>query len=277
MNIVKFFEFDQVQIRTVTIGFDLWFVAQDICRILTIVNIGQALSRLDDDEKSYLEGDTLICLTDDPDVTRLSAVNESGLYSLILSSRKKVAKPFKRWVTHDVLPSIRKTGSYHLDKERAEIKQLTATLEEEKKELRFMSASLSRQQSELDDRSEFLLLAQKRYMENPDRIRKVADSPLTLEEKKREIELRKQFPDELLLWETETKIKIMVLANKFGKISISQLMEYDLGLSPEQYPPLLIELAEDHGAKVEGEGLNMVYTSQRVLMEAIDLAMKAYR
>jgi anti-repressor protein len=112
MNIVKFFEFDQVQIRTVTIGFDLWFVAQDICRILTIVNIGQALSRLDDDEKSYLEGDTLICLTDDPDVTRLSAVNESGLYSLILSSRKKVAKPFKRWVTHDVLPSIRKTGSY---------------------------------------------------------------------------------------------------------------------------------------------------------------------
>jgi hypothetical protein len=114
-------------------------------------------------------------------------------------------------------------------------------------------------------------------MENPERIRKVADSPLTLEEKKREIELRKQFPDELLLWETETKIKIMVLANKFGKISIPQLMEYDLGLSPEQFPPLLIELAEDHGAKVEEEGLNMVYTSQRVLMEAIDLAMKAYR
>jgi prophage antirepressor-like protein len=202
---------------------------------------------------------------------------EPGIYEALSVSRKEKAKPFKKWLFEDVLPSIRKTGSYHLDKERAEIKQLSATLEEEKKELRFMSASLSRQQSELDDRSEFLLLAQKRYMENPDRIRKVVDSPLTIEEKKREIELRKQFPNELLLWETETKIKIMVLANKFGKISIPQLMEYDLGLSPEQYPPLLRELAEDHGAKVEGEGLNMVYTSQRVLMEAISVAMKAYR
>ena len=273
MNIVKFFEKSEIRFVDHPEGkYGFGIVADDLAEVLE-ASSGKDISRSvkDKDWKGAHIMHTL------GGTQEKLVIWEPGIYQLLATSRKPNAKIFQKWLFEDVLPSIRKTGSYHLDKERAEIKQLSATLEEEKKELRFMSASLSRQQSELDDRSEFLLLAQKRYMENPERIRKVADSPLTLEEKKREIELRKQFPDELLLWETETKIKIMVLANKFGKISIPQLMEYDLGLSPEQYPPLLRELAQDHGAKVEGEGLNMVYTSQRVLMEAIDLAMKAYR
>lgn len=272
MNIVKFFEKSEIRfVDHPEKKFDFGIIATDLASTLDHSDTSMMCRSIDPD---YL-GTSNVCTLGG--TQSVIVIWEPGIYEALSVSRKEKAKPFKKWLFEDVLPSIRKTGSYHLDKERAELKQLTATLEEEKKELRFLGASLSRQQSELDDRSEFLLLAQKRYMENPDRIRKVVDSPLTLEEKKREIELRKQFPDELLLWETETKIKIMVLANKFGKISIPQLMEYDLGLTPEQFPPLLIELAEDHGAKVEGEGLNMVYTSQRVLMEAINLAMKAYR
>ena len=92
------------EIRTVTIDNDTWFVASDICKALDIANTTQAMQRLDDDEKSMLNiglsGGATNC------------VNEYGLYSLVLASRKKEAKDFKRWITHEVLPSIRKTGSY---------------------------------------------------------------------------------------------------------------------------------------------------------------------
>lgn len=92
------------EIRTVTIDNDPWFVASDICKALDIANTTQAMQRLDDDEKSMLNiglsGGATNC------------VNEYGLYSLVLASRKKEAKNFKRWITHEVLPSIRKTGSY---------------------------------------------------------------------------------------------------------------------------------------------------------------------
>lgn len=82
------------------------FVAADICEALTIGNSRMALERLDDDEKGVSSIDTLGGAQD------MSVVNESGLYTLILGSRKPEAKRFKRWVTHEVLPSIRKTGSY---------------------------------------------------------------------------------------------------------------------------------------------------------------------
>lgn len=92
------------EIRTVTIDNDPWFVASDICKALDLSNPTMAMDRLDDDEKSKLNlglpGGSTNC------------VNEYGLYSLVLASRKKEAKNFKRWITHEVLPSIRKTGSY---------------------------------------------------------------------------------------------------------------------------------------------------------------------
>lgn len=83
-----------------------WFVAADVCAALTIGNSRDALDRLDADEKGVGSIDTLGGLQ------RLATVNESGLYSLILGSRKPEAKPFKRWVTSEVLPAIRKTGAY---------------------------------------------------------------------------------------------------------------------------------------------------------------------
>jgi anti-repressor protein len=91
-----------------------WWVVADVCRALGLSNVGQALSGLDTDERR----DIIL-----NDVTgrrqEMAIVSESGLYSLILRSRKPEAKAFKRWVTHEVLPSIRKTGAF-ISPEKAE-------------------------------------------------------------------------------------------------------------------------------------------------------------
>ncbi|MDB5054611.1 MAG: prophage antirepressor [Bacilli bacterium] len=105
--LTQIFMYEGAQVRTVMIEDQPWLVAKDLCDILEVGNTSQALSRLDDDEKS-----TLI-LNDGTDGNPNKAiVNEYGMYSLILGSRKPEAKAFKRWVTHEVLPAIRKTGSY---------------------------------------------------------------------------------------------------------------------------------------------------------------------
>ncbi len=83
-----------------------WFVAADVCRALELGNSRQALARLDDDEKGVI-------LMDTPGGKQeMSIVNEPGLYTLVLGSRKPEAKAFKRWITHEVIPSIRKSGGY---------------------------------------------------------------------------------------------------------------------------------------------------------------------
>lgn len=81
-----------------------WFVAADVCRALGLGNSRQTLSYLDDDEKGVITSDTL------GGKQEMSTINEPGLYSLILRSRKPEAKAFKRWITHEVIPAIRKTG-----------------------------------------------------------------------------------------------------------------------------------------------------------------------
>ena len=99
--------FDDCQVRVVTDEQGSpWFVAADVCAVLDLGNSRQAIARLDDDEK----GVSLIrTISGDQSMT---TVNEPGLYSLILGSRKPEAKRFKRWVTHEVLPAIRRTGHY---------------------------------------------------------------------------------------------------------------------------------------------------------------------
>ena len=104
-QIIPFRYAEARELRTVTIDGEPWFVANDVTAILNIGNTSQALSYLDDDERGVITNDTL----GGPQL--VSIVSESGLYSLVLRSRKAEAKPFKRWVTHDVIPSIRKTGS----------------------------------------------------------------------------------------------------------------------------------------------------------------------
>lgn len=98
------------EIRVLKRNGEAWFVAVDVCKALDINNARQAVTRLDDDEK---------CTVISNDGRQMNIVSESGLYSLVLSSRKKEAKTFKRWVTHDILPEIRKTGGYNSEQSDA--------------------------------------------------------------------------------------------------------------------------------------------------------------
>lgn len=101
------FDFHGHNVRVLTDEQDEpWFIAKDVCDVLEIGNPSQALTNLDDDEKGITTTDTL----GGPQKT--VTVSESGFYKLVLRSRKPVAKEFQRWVTHDVLPSIRKHGAY---------------------------------------------------------------------------------------------------------------------------------------------------------------------
>ncbi len=94
------------EIRNVMVKGEPWFVAKDVCRLLGIENNRNISSRIDDDDK----GESIIA-TPSGDQS-MTVVNESGLYSLIMQSRKPEAKVFKKWVTSEVLPSIRKYGYY---------------------------------------------------------------------------------------------------------------------------------------------------------------------
>lgn len=107
MNEIQVFNFESHNVRTV-IGEngEPKFVAADVAGALTISRTDDAVSRLDDDEK-----DTAIIRTPGGD-QRMTVITESGLYNLIFTSRKEEAKRFKKWVTAEVLPTIRKTGQY---------------------------------------------------------------------------------------------------------------------------------------------------------------------
>ena len=109
---VEVFNFSQEKtpIRVQLINSEPWFVATDVCHVLGISNNRDAVSRLDDDEKATSALPTQFGVKD------MWLVSESGLYSLIFQSRKPEAKKFRKWVTAEVLPSIRKKGYYGLKK-----------------------------------------------------------------------------------------------------------------------------------------------------------------
>lgn len=110
MNELKIFENPQFgEIRVIEQGGEPWFVAADVCRALGLEQVTRAMDRLDDDERGLVKVTHPQSPTKTMDV---NAINEPGLYHLVLCSNKPEAKAFKRWITHEVLPSIRKTGSY---------------------------------------------------------------------------------------------------------------------------------------------------------------------
>lgn len=135
-NEMQRFDFKGAPLRTLTDeAGESWFVAKDVCDILEISNPSDALKRLDDDERSRVnlgrQGETNI-------------VNEAGLYVLVLGSRKPEAHEFQRWVTHEVLPSIRKHGGYMAGQERmtpeqmalASMRWLQSKVDEQAKQLK---------------------------------------------------------------------------------------------------------------------------------------------
>ncbi|MFT8795172.1 MAG: phage antirepressor [Acetobacter orientalis] len=106
MSTVIPLNFEEHNVRVVTSDDQPWFVLADVCRVLEIVKPDRAASRLEDDEKGAHTMNT-------PGGRQtLTIINESGLYALILTSRKAAAKRFRKWVTGEVLPAIRKTGGY---------------------------------------------------------------------------------------------------------------------------------------------------------------------
>ena len=127
-NEVQVFNFEQMNVRTVEIDDEVWFVATDVANALGLSNVSMSLKALDDDERSKFnlgrQGET-------------NVISEAGLYRFIGGSRKKEAKQFMRWVNHEVLPTIRKTGSYQakpalrLPQTNAEMLQVVQNVNEE--------------------------------------------------------------------------------------------------------------------------------------------------
>lgn len=104
MKELQIFKYQEAEIRTAVIDGEPWWVAIDVCKILEISNPSDTLKRLDSDEVTRFN---LGGLSGEANI-----VNEPGLYSLILGSRKPEAKAFKRWITHEVIPTIRRHGAY---------------------------------------------------------------------------------------------------------------------------------------------------------------------
>jgi anti-repressor protein len=130
------FNYGEKEVRTVVKDSEPWFVVNDVCNVLEFANPSETIKRLDEDEVNSTE------VTDSLGRSqKTNIVNEAGLYSLILGSRKAEAKQFKRWITHEVIPSIRKHGVYAtentleamLNDPDTMIKTLTALKEEREK------------------------------------------------------------------------------------------------------------------------------------------------
>lgn len=105
--VIPFF-FESHQVRGLNISGNPWFVARDVCDVLELVNVTEALRGLDDDELSSE------ILKSGGQAREMKLVSESGLYTLIIRSNKPQARKFRKWVTAEVLPTIRKTGGYQM-------------------------------------------------------------------------------------------------------------------------------------------------------------------
>ncbi|MEW6257437.1 MAG: Bro-N domain-containing protein [Pseudomonadota bacterium] len=111
MNALTPFQFEGAEVRLIDRNGEPWFVLADVCRVLEIGNPSDAASRLDEDEKMTLDN-TEGHAGQRGGAQSYTIINESGLYSLVLTSRKPAAKRFKKWVTAEVLPTLRRTGVY---------------------------------------------------------------------------------------------------------------------------------------------------------------------
>lgn len=120
MNELQVFTYGGNEVRTVQRNGEPWFVLKDVCAILSIGNVADVCARLDTDEKGVGQIDTL------GGRQNMNIINESGLYNVILRSDKPEAKPFRKWVTSEVLPSIRRTGGYIAGQENLTPEELMA-------------------------------------------------------------------------------------------------------------------------------------------------------
>lgn len=120
MNELKIFNYQDNEVRTIEKNGEPWFVLKDVCGVLSISKYRDVAERLDPDERGTVRVDT------PGGAQEMIAVNESGLYNVILRSDKPEAKPFRKWVTSEVLPSIRRTGGYISGQEELSPEELMA-------------------------------------------------------------------------------------------------------------------------------------------------------
>ncbi|MEF3312585.1 phage antirepressor [Paenibacillus sp. GYB004] len=107
-NLPQIFTYRDAQVRTIEIDGQVWFVLKDVCNVLELTNARMVKERLNEDVSSTYP------LQTPGGIQQSIIINEDGLYDVILESRKPEAKAFRKWVTSEVLPSIRKTGSYNI-------------------------------------------------------------------------------------------------------------------------------------------------------------------
>ena len=147
MNEITIFKYESKKVRTVMKDGEPWFVLRDVCHVLGISNSKMVAARLDEDEKGVSFTDSL------GGQQKTTIISEPGLYKVILRSHKSEAKKFMNWITHEVLPEIRKTGSY-LRTPRTYIQALEALLESEKEKERLQQEK-NELQIELDESKEY--------------------------------------------------------------------------------------------------------------------------
>lgn len=126
MNEIAVFNYESQQVRSIVKSGEPWFVLSDVCRVLGLSNPSKVVQRLETDERSNLKLGRQGLAT---------IINESGLYAVILRSDKPQAKPFRKWVTSEVLPSIRQTGGYQI-KSTDELRQKNILIREQNAKIR---------------------------------------------------------------------------------------------------------------------------------------------
>lgn len=141
MNELKIFNYENNAVRTTLKNGEIWWVLKDVCDVLHLSNSRRVAERLDDDEKSNVTQSDFRNYDFEVPNRGLTMINESGLYKVILRSDKPEAKNFMRWVTHEVLPSIRKHGAYITSDKMEELMndpdtwvKLIRTLQQERRE-----------------------------------------------------------------------------------------------------------------------------------------------
>lgn len=144
-NEIQIFKFNDHPVRIIEKDGEPWWVAKDVCDILELCDVSMSVASLDDDEK----GTSKVCTPGG--IQSMTVVNEPGLYSLVLRSRKPQAKAFQRWATHEVFPAIRKTGSYSMTPQLPQnyLEALEALVEKEKERLA-LSAKIEEDKPKVD-------------------------------------------------------------------------------------------------------------------------------
>ena len=115
---LQVFTYNSNEVRTIEENGEVWFVAKDVCDVLDIANSRDAISELDNDEKN-----TVAINDGNRGNPNTNIISESGVYFLVFKSRKPEAKAFSRWVRKEVLPQIRKTGSFSVNNSELEIRR----------------------------------------------------------------------------------------------------------------------------------------------------------